>query len=392
MTRRQWLLALSVAVIVAAGATLIGLGLLRGAHVAAAVATRGEVVEQVSGPGTVQARVPLTLSARLTSTVTEVAVDVGDTVQPSQLLVVLEARELVARRAAVARQQHSVANQVNAASAAVEKARADLELAHLREVRDADLHAQGFVSQATLDASLAATRAAHALLRSGDATLAARRADQQAVAQELEIARTQLGFTRLVAPMAGVVIQRLVEPGTTVSTGTPILRLVDPGTLWIAMRVDEALVERIAVGQPATIRLRSGTVVPGRVARLAMQSDAATRELEVNVAFEKLPQRFAIDQEAQVRIDVGREQGVVLPAGAVSYDAAGRPAVLQVERGRTRLVPVQLGPASGGEVLVRAGVAEGTVVVADATRASPGMRVQASAPDPASKSAPWNSP
>jgi HlyD family secretion protein len=313
-------------------------------------------------------------------------------VEPGQLLVVLEARDLVARRSAVARQQQSIASQVEAAAATVVKAQAEVELARMRQARDADLHAKGFVSPAALDTSVAASRAAQALLRGSEASWAARRADQQALAEELVIARTQLGYTRLVAPMPGLVIQRLVEPGTTVAPGTPILRLVDPRTLWIAMRVDEALVERVAVGQLATIRLRSGSVVPGRVERIAMQSDAATRELEVNVAFTQLPRRVAIDQEAQVTIEVAREQGIVLPADAVAHDAAGRASVLQVSAGRARRVPVQLGPASGGVVLVRAGLAEGDAVVADAADARPGMRVQAAERDSARAEAAWNSP
>lgn len=391
LSRRFWLPALAIAVLAAAAGAL-GWSVLRGTPVTVAVARHGEVVVQVGGPGTVQARVPLTVSARLTSTVTKVAVDVGDSVQPGQLLAILEARDLVARHAAVARQQKSLASQVEAAAATVAKARADLELARIRESRDGDLHAKGFVSPAALDASVAATRGAEAVLRSSEASWAARRSDQDALAEELVIARTQVGYTRLVAPMPGRVIQRLVEPGTTVGPGTPILRLVDPGTLWIAVRVDEALVERVAVGQPATIRLRSGSVLPGRVARVALQSDAATRELEVNVAFSEVPRRIAIDQDAQVQIDVGRERGLLVPAAAVAHDSAGRAGVLQVSGGRTHLVPVRVGPGGGGMVVVDGGLQEGDVVVADAGRAGPGMRVRPAESDSTRGGAPWNSP
>ncbi|KQT10866.1 efflux RND transporter periplasmic adaptor subunit [Ramlibacter sp. Leaf400] len=390
LSRWVWLPALGIAVLVAAAA--LGWNVLRGTPVAVAVVRNGEVVVQVGGPGTVQARVPLTVSARLTSTVAEVAVDVGDSVQPGQLLALLEARDLVARHAAVARQQKSLASQVEAAAATVAKAHADLELARIRERRDADLHAQGFVSPAALDASVAASRGAEAVLRGSEASWAARRSDQQALAEELVIARAQVGYTRLVAPMPGRVIQRLVEPGTTVAPGTPILRLVDPATLWIAMRVDEALVDQVAVGQPATIRLRSGSIVPGRVERVTLQSDAATRELEVNVAFSEMPRRIAIDQDAQVHIDVGREHGLLVPAAAVAHDAAGRAGVLQVSGGRTHLVPVRVGPAGGGMVVVSGRLEEGAIVVADAGRAGPGMRVRPAGSDPTRAGIPWNSP
>lgn len=388
--RQRWLLILGTAVLLSAVA-VFGLRHLGADSVAMVMAQRGEVLSQVSGPGTVQARVPLTLSARITSTVTAVTVDVGDGVRAGQVLVVLEARDLAARQAAAVRQQQSLASQVQAAAAGVLKARADLELARIRESRDADLHAQGFLSPAAIDASVAAARAADALLRNSEATLDARRADQAAAAEELVIARTQVSFTRLVSPMSGIVIQRLIEPGTTVAPGTPVLRLVDPATLWIAMRVDEALIEKVVIGQPATIRLRSGTVVPGRVARFNLQSDAATRELEVNIAFTTLPARVALDQEAQVHIEVAREHGLVLPATAVGFDPAGRASVLRVSSGRTHLTPVQVGLAHDGMVVVRGGLVEGALVVADARSAKPGVRVQAAAPTPARGGASWNS-
>ncbi|MBI5275884.1 MAG: efflux RND transporter periplasmic adaptor subunit [Burkholderiales bacterium] len=374
--RRHWWLAAGATLVVAAAALYAWSG--RAVPVALAKASSGSVVAHVSGPGTVQARVPVTLSARITSTVLDVAADVGDLVQRGQVLVLLDSRDLAARQAAAQRQQESLERQVDAAAASVAKARSDLELARARERRDMDLHAQGFLARASLDISVMGARAAEAGVQNAEATWGARRADRSAMAQELVVARTQVGYTRLTAPMQGQVVQRLVEPGTTVGPGTPILRLVDPRSLWVATRVDEAVIERIAVGQPATIRLRSGSVVAGTVARISMQSDAATRELEVHVGFAAPPQRVAIDQEAEVRIEVGREQGVVVPVTSVMHDAKGGTVAMQVAGGRTRAVPVTLGPESGGMVLVRTGVAEGDTVLANAAAAKPGVRVRPS--------------
>mgnify|MGYP001627163430 CR=1 FL=1 len=378
-TRRNRLLAAAVALLLVVAAIAAWRLLVQSKPVSVAQVRSGQVVAQVAGPGTVQARVPVTVSARLTSTVLEVAADVGDRVERGQVLVILDSRDLAARHAAAARQQESIGSQVEAAAAGVAKARADLDLGRAREIRDADLHAQGFLSRASLDVSVAGARAAEAALRSAEATWAARRADAGAVAQDLVVARTQVGFTRLAAPMPGLVVQRLAEPGTTVAPGTPILRLVDPDSLWVAVRIDEALVERVTVGQPATIRLRSGSVVAGKVQRIAMQSDPATRELEVNVAFTAVPPRLALDQDAEVRIAVGSEQGLVVPASAVLHDPDGTRAVLQVVSGRARRVPVTVGAEADGSVLVRSGLREGDTVVANAADAKPGLRVRPAA-------------
>lgn len=169
------------------------------------------------------------------------------------------------------------------------------------------------------------------------------------------------------SPVSGLVIERLAEPGSLVTLGMPILRLVDPQTLWVATRVDESVVGRVLVGQPARIRMRTGEAAGGKVTRIARRSDAATRELEVFVSFDALPRHFAIDQEAEVAIDTGREAGVVVPARALTRDAGGRQGVLVVENGRTRFQPVQAGGSDERGVLVRSGLDEGQSVVADST-------------------------
>lgn len=359
---RRAVVALAIVAVAAAAVAWWRFG--RATAVPTVTAQAGSVPVTIVGPGTVQARVPVTLSARVTATVASVSADVGDAVRAGQVLAVLDDRELRARREAIGNQQASLAQQVEAARAGVARARADLELARLKQQRDADLLRQGFVSQAVFDASNAALKASQAALESAEATLAARQADQGTLAQEARVADTQLGYTRLAAPMDAVVTQRLAEPGTTVAPGTPILRLVDPGTLWVATRVDESVVSRVQPGQAAIIRLRSGETVPGRVARIAMQSDAATRELDVHVAFASPPPRFAIDQEAEVRIDVGVEEGLVIPQESLTRDRDGRVGVLQVVEGRARFTPVTAGAAHAGRVVVRKGLAAGDPVVA----------------------------
>ncbi len=327
---------------------------------------KASVVQRVNGPGTVQARVAVSLAARVNATVEEVRADVGDTVRRGDVLVVLDSREPSARLAAVESQQKAVARNIESARASLAKAQADLELAQSRQRRDLELQKQGFVSQAVVDASTAAQRGAVAGVDAARAGLAAREAEAATVAQEARATGVLLTYTRLVAPVDGVVIQRLAEPGSTVLTGSPILKLVDPATLWVATRVDESVLGSVAVGQKAQIRLRSGETLSGRVARIARQSDAATRELDVHVAFNTPPSRFVIDQEADVSIETGSQRGLVVPQTAIVKDRSGQPGVLLVEDGRTQFRAVQTAGADAGLVRVTEGLQAGQTVVTDA--------------------------
>jgi RND family efflux transporter MFP subunit len=340
-------------------------------------AAAGRVTQRVVGPATLAARVPVTLAARITATVVEMRVDVGDMVRRGQVLALLDDRDLAARRGVVGGQQAALARNIGAAAAAVAKAQADLELARSRQQRDAELLRTGFVSQAALDASNAALQAAAASLENARAAHAAREAEALALTQEGRYADTVLSFTRLAAPMDGVVIARQAEVGATVVPGTALLRLVDPATLWMAMRVDESVVGRVQVGQPATIRMRTGETLAGKVARIARQSDAATRELDVHVAFDTPPQRFAIDQEAEIAIATGEAEGVVVPLAALTRDGQGRPGVLVVAGSRSEFRPVRFGASDGERVLVASGLAAGERIVARAEGVRAGVRVQA---------------
>jgi RND family efflux transporter MFP subunit len=372
-TATRWtLLALLLLAVGAAGYWRFG----RAVDLAVAMAKQGAIAARVVGPGTVQARIPVTLSARVNATVTQVHADVGDTVRQGQLLMTLDDRDLSARRGVVGGQQEALSRNTEGASANVAKAQADLALARSKLRRDAELLAQGFVSQAVVDASNAALGGAVAGVDAAQAALAARGADARSLLQEARYADAVLTYTRVVAPMDGVVIQRLAEIGNTVVPGTPLLKIVDPKSLWVATRLDESVVGRVRAGQVASIRLRSGEVMSGKVARIAQQSDAATRELDVHVAFDAVPQRFAIDQEAQVEITVGEDRGVLVPLTALTRDKAGRQGVFLVEDGRTRFGPVETAGADTRQVLIRKGLAGGETVVAVAVGVAANQRVR----------------
>lgn len=365
-----------------AAAALLGIGAAaywrfgRAVDIPVAVVAQGSVAARVVGPGTVQARVPVTVSARISSTVLQVHADVGDAVRAGQPLATLDDRDLSARRGVVTGQQEALQRNTEGARAALVKAQADLDLARSRQRRDAELLAQGYVSAAVLDASNAAMGSAAAGVDIARATLAAREADARTLSQEARYSDAVLSNTRVAAPMDAVVVQRMAEVGTTTAPGSALFKLVDPRTLWVATRVDEAVVGRVLPGQAASIRLRSGEVLSGKVARIARQSDAATRELEVNVAFDAVPERFAIDQEAEVRIDVGEDRGLLVPLAALTRDKTGRQGVLVIADGRTRFQPVETGGADDRQVLIRQGLAAGDRVAAKAAGLTANVRVR----------------
>lgn len=363
--KARWLIAGGVLLALVAAAA--GWRLIRADPVQTQSVAYGQVEVRVAGPGTVQARVPVTVSARISAQIVALHADHGDRVARGQLLAVLDDRDLAAKRAGATAARDTVQRNIAAAEASLAKARADLELARSRQRRDAELQAGGFISPSAYEGSSLGLKAAEAALDNTAALLAARRADARTAAEEAHYAEALWSRTRIESPMDAIVIQRTAEIGSMAAPGTTLFKLVDPSTLWVAAHIDESLVGRLAEGQSARIRLRSGGEYEGRLARISRQSDAATRELEVNVAFDEPPARFAIDQEAEVSILVGVEKGLVVPVAALRRAGNGQ-GVMVLRDGRKVLQSVQLGASDGALAVVTSGLSPQDRLVAWTSR------------------------
>jgi multidrug efflux pump subunit AcrA (membrane-fusion protein) len=343
--------------------------------VAVVQAGEGKVALEVRGPGVVASRIQVTVSTRVTGILKELHADQGDSVKAGQLLALLDDSDSVAKAGGAA--AASVASQRNiaAADATLAKARADKELAQSNYRRDQALFRSGYISQAAMDVAAATLKSAQSAEVSAEATLGARQAESQAAAQEAAYARALHTFTRITAPMDGLIVVRGAEAGDTVVPGSSIFRMVDTRKLWVAARIDESVVRQVELGQPATIRLRSGMELPGEVVRINRQSDAATRELEVDVAFREIPERFAIDQEAAVIIHAGEQKGVVIPASAL-FQQGRAFGVLVAANGRAVFRPVRTGASDGVFVVVREGLKAGETVISLPAGIPAGSRVR----------------
>ena len=305
-------------------------------EVAVVAATDGTVAREIHGPGAVQPRFPVIVSSRITASVIRLRVDQGDIVKRGQPLAELDDRDLAARAVAT---------------------RTELELARANYQRDHEVFDKGYIAQAAMDATTAALRGAEA--RDREAT-------------------TARSYASISAPVNGVITARQVEAGQMVGPGTTLFRLADPRTLWVATRIDESIVGEVCVGQPATISLRTGERSAGKVARIALESDVATRELEVDVAFAVPPSRFAIGQEAEVTIHIGEEHGIVIPVSALLQQGPAR-GVLVVTNARAEFRALKTGASDGTRVIVRDGLKLGEQVIRQPGTITPGSRLRPAA-------------
>ena len=326
---------------------------------------RGELVVEVMGTGTLEARVKTTVSARIQERVAEVLVDEGDAVEAGQLLVRLDDAESRQQAAIAAASLEAARQTATRVRADLDRADAVLAQARLDAGRINDLVAARTASQSEADKAAEALRVAEADLKRAHAAIA--EADGQVVVAQktLLFRQEQLAFTEIRAPYAGLVIRRDRDPGDVLVPGASILQLISLRELWVRAWVDETAVAGLAADQPARVVFRSepGRNRPGRVSRIGRETDRETREFLVDVRVGELPPNWTIGQRAEVFIETGRLADAVLIPPAFIVWKAGRSGVLVNEGGRARWREVSTGAQGGGQVAITSGLEPGDQVV-----------------------------
>jgi RND family efflux transporter MFP subunit len=343
-----------------------------------------EIQGKIHGPGTVQSKVPVAVSPKITGILEKLYADQGDRVKKGQLLAELDSLELRAREAAAQAAKNRAQRDLGRAQADLGKAQANLALAQSNYQRDLEVFKPGYISQATMDTTKAQLKVAQSEVNAFQATVTALQASVKQAESETHAAAALRNYTRILAPMDGLITSRKAEVGTTLSPGAPIFQMVALDTVWVAAWIDASQLAQLREGQKAHIRLRSGRNYRGQVARITKEADTVTRELEVNVAFDTLPEPLVIGEEAEVAIATGKEQAPAAPLAAIVTQEE-RTGVLVVEQGRLTFRPVTLGVDDGKRVAVLAGLKEGDLVVAQPVTLKTRARVKPVIKTPAGK-------
>jgi len=285
---------------------LIGAALVAGVAAAAVVGWRmlhpdGPGPGFVSGNGRIEAT-EILVSTKLGGRVQDILVDEGDVVAAGQTVAHMQVLTLEAQRnealaqqrqatAAVATAQAQVAARASdreAALAAVAQRDSELDAAQLRLTRSQTLEREGASSTQELDddrtrvrSVRAAGNAARAQVRAADAAIVAARsqvtgAHAAVAAAAATVARigADIDDSALVAPRAGRVQYRIVEPGEVLAAGGKVLDLLDLGDVYMTFFVPEAVAGRLALGSEVHVVLDAD---PGRViaARVSFVADTA---------------------------------------------------------------------------------------------------------------------
>ena len=190
------------------------------------------------------------------------------------------------------------------------------------------------------------------------------RYDLENARASLRLARLELSYGTVNAPISGVVATRNIKPGNLVQINTPIFTIVDNSQLEATLNAPEREIETLKAGQAVQLSVDAlpGKTFPGRIDRVSPVVDSGSGTFRVICAFDGggllQPGMFG-----RIRIDYDqRANALVIPRTAL-LDDEDDPAVFVARGGKAARVPVKLGYMDGEWAEVLSGLKQGEQVV-----------------------------
>ena len=285
-----------------------------------------DVVLTTTVVGTLEPSARVVVAAQEEGVVTAVAVREGDRVAEGDLVVQLDDRRIQAELA---------------------EAEARLLDARAQARRAKALEGDGLISPSDADT-----------IRASEAMAEAR----------AELLRTRVSFTRITAPVSGVVLARRVEVGNLASARTPLVELASGAGLLLRVPVSELEVVHLRPGDAATVRVDAlpDASLSARIARIFPAAEGTTRQVTVELSLVDPPVAVRPGFLARARMVVEKRKGVLLVPEAALQRGSETPHFVWVLDGDTaRVRPVEPGERVDGRVVVRKGLAAGDEVIVE---------------------------
>lgn len=326
--------------------------------------------------GTVRSATTSVLGAQISGTVLEIRVKPGDRVQRGEVLAVLDDRtpgaQLASADAGVDASKAGLAEGDDALQAAT----AQRKLAEVTYQRYQELLSKNSVTRQEFDGAEAAYKSAVA----NEAATAARKRQMEARGQEAQwqrdSARTMLSYARIVSPIDGLVTAKLVDAGTLVMPGSPVLTVEDTAHYRLEASVPEDLLPKIHAGQQAQVTTENGRF-PGSVVEIVPAADPGSRTFVVKVA---LPSACACrsGEYGTAAFATGELKALTVPRSAVLDRGEPEGVYVVDSKGIAEYRLVKSGKILGDRVEILSGLSDGEqVATSQLDRLSGGVRVEA---------------
>lgn len=270
-----------------------------------AMATQQSITANYSGTATLEAVGEATVVAKTSGIVLQLPVEEGMHVEKGQILAVLD--------------DDAARNKLSQASATLRKAQAAFDKAD-----------KGFALKITPKADFDSMKY-----------------DLETQRAIVEGARLELSWTRVVAPISGVIAKRSIKIGNLVQTNQALFEIVDLDPLQAVLNVPERDLDTLKAGQPVRMRVDAlgGRVFEGSIARIAPVVDSASGTFRATCEFRDSTQSLKPGMFGRIEVAYDqRHDALVVPRGAIAE-----------EDGEVSVYVVEAAPAESTPAGVRGG-------------------------------------
>ena len=188
--------------------------------------------------------------------------------------------------------------------------------------------------------------------------------DLESARASYALAKLELSYTNIVAPISGVIAQRMVKPGNLIALNAPVFRIVNNSHLEGVVNAPEREMARLKPGLPLRMVVDAvpGKVFVGKVDRVSPVMDSGSGTFRVVCAFDNAPElRPGMFGRIEVVYDQ-RQDALTVPRIALLEDE-GEPALYIVRGKNAKRTAVRVGYSNGELAEILSGVKEGDMVV-----------------------------
>jgi RND family efflux transporter MFP subunit len=314
--------------------------------------------------GHLEAAATASVAPRITATVLNVRVDEGDAVREGDLLVELDDRDIRAEVRALTARVESLEAKLAALEASIAAARRNVAFLRTEFERDRKLYEKKGISASALDASRNRLDTAVGALDSLVADLRSVGREREAAEAQRDEALTRLSYTRIVAPVSGVVTRRLVDAGDLAKPGQPLLELMDCSSAKIVFEAVQEDLGLLRPGLKVLIHRPEGMSPLPEVAHITRVFPALEGSKSVRVEAD-IPWNCSqpVRPGSYLGLDVAVREGtgVTVHRRAV-VETDGTSFVFAVRSGRLQKIPVRVVFMTEDRALVEGDLREGESV------------------------------
>jgi RND family efflux transporter MFP subunit len=313
--------------------------------------------------GTVRSRTSAVVSARVPGTITVLKVREGERVTKGQLLIQLEARE----------NQFSSA----AADAGLDETRRALEEARARKnLADATFERYNmlFTEQAVTRQEFEVKQTEKELAAQGVARAEARLKQSREAAQA---AGTLAGYTRIVAPISGIITTRQADVGSTVFPAQPLMTIEDEGNYQLELALPESIATKVRPGTLVQVSLDSvNSSFTAKIAEIVPSADPASRTFIAKIGLSQ--KGVTSGMFGRGAVSLGTVSNGMLAAKKSVVERGALTSVWVVDSANiARMRLVRTGKIAGDRVEILSGLSDGErVVVTGVEKVSEGAKVE----------------